>query len=383
VTASADPRLADRLASYAAELRASGAIRSAAVQAAFATVPRHRFLPHFRFRADEYHVDTDTIPDQPVLALIYANNALLTRTGGDGDPPSSSSAPSIMARMLEAADLAPGLRVLEIGAGTGYNAALISHLTRAPVVTVEAGRRTAAEAAATLGAVGLSGMVRVACGDGYDGCPDGAPYDRVIVTCGIAGIPLGWADQLSAGGLIIAPVAHAGVHPILAIRREAGGRLAGRALLWGDFMPAVGGLRPAGLFRHDPAAEIPAADAVRIRDAAPVLDQATYQDLWCYLGTRDERVTRAYPDADVFDLAAGACALVDPEAGTAWIHRDGTLTLAGNPRLADHLASLAAQWDTGGRPAVSDWAVDWQDDDASGSGLLLPGRWRLSRRDDV
>lgn len=378
MTARTDSQLAARLAAYAAHLRAAGAIRTDAVEAAFAAVPRHRFLPHFRFRADEYRIDADTIPDDEVLNLTYANNALLTHTGQDGDPPSSSSAPSIMAKMLDAADLAPGQRILEIGAGTGYNAALIHHITGAPVVTVEAGRQAATEAGDAIHRIDLDDQVRVIHGDGYDGHRDGAPYDRVIVTCGIAGVPPLWLDQLAADAVIIAPIAHAGVHPILAVHRTADDQLLGRVLLWGDFMPAAGHLRPASLFHHDPTVDIPATDVRHIPDAGPVLDQAAYQDLWCYLGAHDTRITRAYPDTNVFDLAAGVCALVDPETGTTWIHRDGTLTLAGDRQLADHLTRLIDQWHADGRPASTEWRVDWCHTDTGAAGLLLPHHWRLA-----
>lgn len=127
MTTTTTAQLADRLAAYAAGLRRVGAIRSEAVECAFAGVERHRCLQRFRYRADEHVLDADTTPADSVLDLIYADNPLVTHTGRDGDPPSSSSAPSLMAKMLEALDLQPGLRVLEIGAGTGYNAALVRH----------------------------------------------------------------------------------------------------------------------------------------------------------------------------------------------------------------------------------------------------------------
>ncbi|MBV9011511.1 MAG: hypothetical protein JO272_05575 [Pseudonocardiales bacterium] len=374
-------QIAERLTAYAEELRAAGAIRTDPVQAAFASVPRHRFLPHFRYRAGDYTLDTTSEPPGEVLDIVYANNALLTHTGGDGNPTSSSSAPSIMAKMLEALELRPGLRTLEIGAGTGYNAALVHHITGAPVVTVEFGRHTATEAATALRALGLHEGVRVIHSDGYLGYPDGAPYDRIIVTCGIAGIPPGWLDQLAPDALIIASVAHAGVHPILAISYHGyhgSGALEGRALLWGDFMPAAGPLRPAGLFHHDPARDIPTTDARHVPDAGPVLDHSQYHDLWCYLGTRDTRITRAYPDTDAFDLTLGACALLDPDAGTAWIHTDGTMTTTGNPEIGDQLATLVQRWDITGRPRVGDWTMQWRDPNPAG--LLLPHRWRLRHR---
>jgi protein-L-isoaspartate(D-aspartate) O-methyltransferase len=282
-----------------------------------------------------------------------------------------------MAKMLEAADLAPGMRVLEIGAGTGYNAALIHYITGTAVVTVESGAGAATAASDAIRASGLGGQVRVIHGDGYDGWRDGAPYDRIIVTCGIAGIPPGWLGQLADEAVIIAPVAHAGVHPVMAIDCQPGRQPAGRMLTWGDFMTAAGGLRPAGLFAHDPAVAVPASGACRIPGAAPALSGDGYHDLWCSLGTRDARTTRAYPDPDVFDLAAGTCAITDPEAGTAWIHRDGSLTLAGDRELADHLAGLVGQWDSEGRPSVGQWRARWRHAGTASGGLLLPGHWHL------
>lgn len=364
----------DRLAAYAESLREAGAIRTDAVHSAFAAVPRHRFLPHFRYRADDYTIDTRKEPPDDVLDIVYANNSLLTHTGRDGGPTSSSSAPSIMAKMLEALDLRPGLRTLEIGAGTGYNAALIHHITRAPVVTVETGHVAATEAIIAIRNLGLDDQVQVIHDDGYPGHPDGAPYDRLIVTCGIAGIPPQWLAQLAPEALIIAPVAHAGVHPILAVHHQDSA-LEGRALLWGDFMPAIGPLRPTELFHHDPAHDISTTDARYVPDAGPVLGQTQYQSLWYYLGTRDPRITRAYPETDAFALSLGVCALVDPENGTAWIHTDGTMTSTGNPDVGDHLAALVQQWDATGRPGIADWTIDWRcPDDAA---LLLPHRWRL------
>jgi protein-L-isoaspartate(D-aspartate) O-methyltransferase len=80
-----------------------------------------------------------------------------------------------MAKMLEALALRSGLRTLEIGTGTGYNAALIVHITDAPVVTVEAGQQAAGQAAAAIRSLGLDDQVQVVHGDGYEGYRDGAP----------------------------------------------------------------------------------------------------------------------------------------------------------------------------------------------------------------
>ncbi|WP_250282925.1 MULTISPECIES: hypothetical protein [unclassified Frankia] len=169
--------IAARLADDAATLRATGAIRTDRVQAAFATVRRDRCLTHFRLGDQHIPVPQDSIPTADVLDIVYSGQPLLTRTGA---VPSSSSTPTIMARTLEALDLRPGHRVLEIGAGTGYNAALIAHLSHAPVVTIETHPPTAAEATASihrsLQRAGSTGGACAASG-GHLGQPAGGAED--------------------------------------------------------------------------------------------------------------------------------------------------------------------------------------------------------------
>lgn len=165
----------------------------------------------------------------------------------------------------------------------------------------------------------------------------------------------------------------------MAIRPGPGQTLTSQVLLWGDFMAAVGRLRPARLFTHDPAVPVPAAGARRLPVVGPVSGSDEYQGLWCYLGTRDARITRAAPDSPVFDPAIGMCALADPEAGTAWIHQDGTLTLAGDRQFAATLTGLAREWNASGRPAVSHWHAGWHHDESGATGLMLPCRWHAAQ----
>src|SRR5271170_7592414 len=103
------------------ELRDSGRLTSPAVEAAFRTVPRHLFLPEM------------------AASQAYQDEAFVIKTGPDGLPVSSSSQPAIMAIMLEQLGLAPGQRVLEVGTGTGYNAALMAYVVgeRGSVVSVD------------------------------------------------------------------------------------------------------------------------------------------------------------------------------------------------------------------------------------------------------
>ena len=170
-------------------MQASGVLHAGAVAAAFRAVPRHLFLP-----------------DRP-LEEVYADEAIPTKLG-DGYPISSSSQPSMMAIMLEQLALAPGQRVLEIGAGTGYNAALMAHLVGpgGRVVTVDIDDDLVADARRHLAAAGAENVLAV-CADGALGYPAEAPYDRVILTVGAWDLAPAWLAQLKPGGRLVLPLA--------------------------------------------------------------------------------------------------------------------------------------------------------------------------------
>jgi protein-L-isoaspartate(D-aspartate) O-methyltransferase len=368
--------LETRLAEFAASLRKVGAIRSDAVERAFAIVQRHRCVPQFRYGPETITVPQDQHPGNEVLDIIYSHQSLLTSTGQDGGPPSSSSAPTLMARMLEAFDLQPGMRVLEIGAGTGYNAALITTITGAPVVTVDAGATTAQGASESIRRLGLDHQVTVLHGDGYLGEPSRAPYDRIIVTCGVAGLSPHWLDQLASNGLILAPVAHGGVHPILAARQDS--TVSAKAVLWADFMPAAGPLRPAELVGHDPADYLPPGPVTRIPNTSPARTTAAYNDLWFFLATQDSRITRAYLDDDTVDTAKGACALHAPPRGTAWVHTDGSITAAGESTVADELRSLVHEWAANGQVTLTRFTATFDPTATFDTPLWTPSQWTLA-----
>ena len=168
-------------------------------------MPRHVFLPEL------------------VATEVYQDEAFVIKTDDDGMPVSSSSQPAIMAIMLEQLGLARGNRVLEIGAGTGYNAALMAFLVgeRGSVVTVDIDADLAARARAKLVAAGYA-RVLVICGDGGFGAPDHAPFDRIIVTAGAWDLAPGWLAQLGPGGRIVLPLSVRGIQLCVALEREAG-----------------------------------------------------------------------------------------------------------------------------------------------------------------
>lgn len=167
-------------------------------------VPRHLFLPGLPFEQ------------------VYAGEAIVTRHGPDGLPISSCSEPAIVVTMLRQLDPQPGDRVLEIGAGTGWNAALLAFLVgeSGAVTTIDLDEDIVCNARANLHAAGF-GRVRVVEGDGWLGHPGGAPYDRIEATVGVWDLSSRWIAQLREGGVLVVPLwLRAGIQASVAFRRD-------------------------------------------------------------------------------------------------------------------------------------------------------------------
>ena len=173
---------------YVEELKSKGAIQSPRVEEAFRAVPRHLFLPE--------------VP----LERVYRDEAILTKLQ-NGQLVSSSSQPTMMAIMLEQLDLQPGHRVLEIGAGSGYNAGLMAHIVgdSGQVTTIDIDEDLVESARTGLRAAGLD-AVTVVCQDGGFGHLDHAPYDRIILTVAAWDIATAWREQLKPGGRLLLPL---------------------------------------------------------------------------------------------------------------------------------------------------------------------------------
>jgi len=376
-------RMRERLATG---VIAATRIGSEQVAAALHAVPRHLFLP-----------------EQPPEAA-YRDDAIVTKRDETGQPISSSSQPAIMAIMLDQLDLVAGQRVLEIGAGTGYNAALISHIIgpSGQVTSVDIDPELAGRAREHLASAGF-GEVSVVCADGAGGYPPRAPYDRVIATVGVSDLAPAWLAQAGPGARIVAPLDVRGTQMSVAFERAPAGPWTSRSLAPCGFMRmrgALAGPERLVLLAHGLALLLPDgtpevdAQAVNALLAGPPVPHPTgvragaaqvFWGLGLWLAARETRSCRLNEErpAGRHDAPGGLLAgaplrspglhstlgLLDGD-GLAVLtsapagDRPGPLTIgtAGfGPRAADLAAELAAHvlaWDEAGRPGIAGLHVD-------------------------
>lgn len=216
---------------------------------AYRAVPRDAFVPDRLWpgtaggnRQGEV-IDRNTDPAR-WWQKVYSDVPLTTQwddgahtgTAKGRSPTSSNSMPTMVFSMLEVLSVERGNRVLEIGTGTGWNAALLSYrLGPENVVTVEVDPAVAEEARRRLAAAGLDPLSVVT--DGAQGHPDGAPYDRVIATCGISTVPYAWIEQAVEGAVIVAPWGPPyGGQGVVRLRVGEGGVATGRFVRSSAFM---------------------------------------------------------------------------------------------------------------------------------------------------
>ncbi|MFF4251695.1 methyltransferase domain-containing protein [Streptomyces sp. NPDC001663] len=228
------------------EIDASGAWDDDPVwREAFAAVPRHVFVPYYYVGVmGGYERRWGESPDprtrEKWLRGAYADAPLATRLR-DGELVSSSSQPSLMAKMLAELRVEDGDRVLEVGAGTGYNAALLAHRLGDDdlVTTVDLEPEITETARQHLAAAGY--RPAVVTGDGARGVPERAPFDRIIATCTLTSVPHAWLAQCNPGARVLTPFATG----LLALTVRDAGHAEGRFLHTpAYFVPLRGQSRP-------------------------------------------------------------------------------------------------------------------------------------------
>jgi protein-L-isoaspartate(D-aspartate) O-methyltransferase len=247
--------LAERRERLVAEVLQTSGVRDERIAAALRDVPRHLFLPH--------------LPPEEA----YLDDAIVTKRDAEGQPISSSSQPAIMAIMLDQLALAAGQRVLEIGAGTGYNAALIRHIVgpSGAVVSVDIEPDLVETARGHLSSAGYPD-VTVVTADGADGYPPGAPYDRVIATVGVSDLAPAWLYQAGPGARIVVPLDVRGSQLAVAFGRSgSGGHWISRSIAPCGFMRMRGSLAgPERTVVLQPGLSLMLPDGLRLADGREV-----------------------------------------------------------------------------------------------------------------
>jgi protein-L-isoaspartate(D-aspartate) O-methyltransferase len=299
-----------------------------------------------------------------------------------------------MAVMLDQLEVKPGQRVLEIGAGTGYNAALLAHLAgpEGRVTTVDIDEDIVEAARAHLVAAGF-GEVHVICGDGAQGYVPNAPYDRIILTVSAWDIAPAWIEQLTPDGRLVLPLALNGAVQKLVAFERTDDHLASISIRDGSFMPLRGSLAGPPLYsRVGPEDDCVLSlstprsvdtDRVYALLTGPYQDLATsihvtQEDLWggvslwltlhapnmCGIMARGETASRGIVPAAIGRSAAytatmgllddtGLCLLAGSNDGSPASESEPfSLTIRSygqDDGLADRLIGLLQEWDRAGR----------------------------------
>lgn len=380
------------------DLVAGGRIRTAAVERAFRVVPRHLFLP-----------------DIP-LEQAYQDEAVATKWQ-DGVAISSASQPAMMAIMLEQLEARPGHRVLEVGAGTGYNAALLAELV-APggaVVAVDIDDDLTRGAAGHLRSAG-AGPVTLATRDGALGYPELAPYDRVVLTVGSWDVQPAWWRQLAPGGRLLLPLSVHGSQLSVALDLVDGPEphlrsVSVRSCAFVRLRGAGAGPEPSRLVDDDLAVQGAAGDgwdpgglpellgrpepdrAVPLRLRA--IDLWDGLGLWLTVHERDAcrflvgSASERYRSLALLPAGSvgGTLGLVGPDGLALLVPGDGAVR-AGGPRhpvairpygpggaaLADRLAGSLRGWVAAGRPSAAQLRIRVYPGTSPGDPALGPPR---------
>jgi len=381
-------RMRELLDSYVDDVKARAPIKSEAVERAFRRVERHRLLERFlnydheNWEYDEVWIDP-TEPGTEHLKTIYSDSALVTRVSG-GLPSSSTSQPTLVAQMLELLELAPGQRVLEIGAGTGYNAALMQEIVgdAGHVTTIDIQEDVVAQTRRLLRAAGY-GRIEVIARDGALGEPENGPYDRIIATVGCPDISPTWVDQLAEGGFMLVPLQHGaeGFNPVVRMWKE-GERVLGRFVGFSGFMSIQGELAAEQMLSFAEQKQATARGRAEERPLPRPVD--SWRDMgrherWLkllalelFLGIADGRVCWA---------PAGGCGLAEQGRGACLIGKDmEKVEVYGDPLLYDELVEECMRWERLGCPGLEDWGLEFYMRDAGRRPEQGQNTWLIPRK---
>ncbi|MFV2172547.1 methyltransferase domain-containing protein [Actinomadura sp. LOL_016] len=342
----------DRAAALADRLVRQGTIHDPAWRDVVASVPRHAFVPAFYDDAGELVRSGDP----RWLDAVYGDDTLVTQRMEHPDQPgfewstSSTTRPSLMLRMLELLDVSDGTTVLEIGTGTGYNAALLSErLGSANVTSIDIDPELVEAARGRLAGAGYVPHVEVR--DGALGCAGRAPFERVVATVAFERVPYAWVEQVRPGGVILADVRPRGMTWAGALARldvDEDGSACGPLVscTWG-FMSARAGVGRPGI------PEVVHIDATSVRSrASEVGAEALNAPGLSLLVWHRLPGVNAFPDADGVQITTP-----DGSWAQASTNRPARVEYGGPADIWEQVEEAHAWWVAHGRPGVDDFGL--------------------------
>ncbi|MDT0378398.1 ATP-grasp peptide maturase system methyltransferase [Streptomyces sp. DSM 42041] len=370
-------------AELAAALFDRGTLRDNRWRAAVEQVPRELFLGPAVYRQTGRGWEPllrDSCPPEEWLRTAYTDATLVTQIDGlnaadapgpvSGSPTSSSTLPSLVIRMLELAGIREGEKVLEIGTGTGYSTSLLCHrIGEGNVYSIEYDPALATLAADRIHSAGY--QPHLVTGDGLNGHPPGADYDRIVLTCALRSVPLpllwqladtgsitfGLGGWMQAAGLINLTIAEDGTFT---------GRFTGEPL---SYMLA----RP-----HQPPPRpkfFPVAGEPRPTRIDPELTQSWTGRFVAQLSSPSAEMIATADNVILIDVATGSQSWTEPDGTSSWrVHQHGPL------RLWDQVEQGIGAWQRAGMPDQSDFGMTISEDDTqtvwigapSGTSWTLP-----------
>jgi protein-L-isoaspartate(D-aspartate) O-methyltransferase len=345
---------------------------STSIRDALKAVRRHRFLDGWFHvdiidrKLDYRYVTFDrNQPSEEALSIIYSNQALVT-AHDEVFPTSSTSQPSLVARMLQLLELDSGMRILEIGTGTGYNAALLAELSGEPshIFTIECQQEVAERAIKHLREEGY-GSIHVVQGDGFQGIADGAPFDRIIATVGCSDISPHWLKQLSPDGMMLIPLNHGFSDPLARFTRDpkAPTRAVGEIVERSAFMRIQGLLEWGNPWRSFSIRGL-AAEPLWVRPLPDHLEMSNpfhhpdaENNHWCFrffLALCSRELWNDNRGYGLADPGNNSVVLITPDGLKAY-------PATGNPdaceRLYERLMAIHQRWTNLGWPAPADFQL--------------------------
>lgn len=386
-TGSSTHDLRERMVNH---IKNAGHLRSARIEQVMRAVPRHEFVP------------------AAAVEDAYADIAITIKPGTDR-PASCISVPTVVAMMLCHLDPQPGENILEVGAGTGYNAALLAELVgpTGNVTTVDIHPDVTAHARNALKATGHD-QVRVITEDGALGDPDHAPFDKIIVTVGPWDLPPAWFDQLAVGGRLVVPLHWRGQARSVAFTRHQDHLRADDSQLCG-FIPMIG-IVPVGELTEtiadgvalhwdhdqdiDPAAMRQAVtqDSATTWSGASIASDESFDGIWLLLTATEPGTCRLAVEPDAKDgrvqpiIAYRAPAIVDGDS-IAYLGKPRPIDKYGERRfelcatghgpngadLAERLCEAIRRWDQDrtAQPVITAWPASQHEDQLPTNGVVI------------